>query len=271
MRLRGESEMTEKLNKTRFSAKNNNDKVEEGDESNIGSLRSAGIKIEIHTKHASRVWKGRKKSEEKESIIGIPRFAEIMRSMEGAIREDDPYADYWFHEVEKKIADVKSHIEETKREVDEFISEKVPPGMSVSDNMSQEPLIIDLRIRSKLAFQLVYCLMDFDKLASKILLGNHIAIIDNGTKEKLTSHAERLMRGAMSLAYKWRYSGVTRDDMVANNAKARKVIETMGECPDEYLTGELRSSLAPELPNNRKKTLKPKVNEVPETTKKEVA
>lgn len=247
--------MTTTSSKARFGAKGATDTNQEADQSRIGSLRSSGIKIELHTKFASRIWKGRLKSEQKDSIIGIPRFAEIMRTMENAIREDDPYADYWFHEIEKKLAEVKHHIEDTINEVEGYIREEVPPGMSISDNMSQEPQVIELRIKSKLGYQAVYCLLEFDKLASKILLGNHIAVIDNATKGKLISHAERLIRGALNLAYRWRYTGVTRDDLVSNTAKARKAIEKMDVCPDEYLSGEVRSKLAPELPLNRKSAL----------------
>ena len=69
------------------------------------------------------------------------------------------------------------------------------------------------------------------------------------------ARVEKRVRGVLHLVYKYRHTGVSRDDMAANNQRAQKAKELMGELEQGYLEGTTRSSNAPSLPQTRLNTL----------------
>ena len=68
---------------------------------NMGPLRSA-IHIQLHTHNATRLWTGRRATENGPApIIGMPRFIEILNQMRIAAEHNDPYADLWMLRMEE--------------------------------------------------------------------------------------------------------------------------------------------------------------------------
>ena len=76
--------------------------------------------------------------------------------------------------------------------------------------------------------------------------------------EKYQSMAfiEKKVRSVIYKIFMYKFTGVTRDDMSANNQKALQAIEAMGILSEDYLAGLTRSEDAPNLPAKRAQTLK---------------
>jgi hypothetical protein len=49
------------------------------------------------------------------------------------------------------------------------------------------------------------------------------------------------------MSTQYRFTGVTRDDMAANNEKARSAIDKYGELPQDILEGRTRAKHAPKI------------------------
>ena len=63
-----------------------------------------------------------------------------------------------------------------------------------------------------------------------------------------------VLRSLFGLAQSYQFSGATRDDFAANNARAeaaRKMYEKFGEIPQDILEGTRRSNFAPPITRGR--------------------
>ena len=87
------------------------------------------IEIELATRPALRLWQGREKTENRHGILGLPGFCSRGRSIEQAIRDDDPYADYHFAQIEEGIEHLSEDLDEELKDIKAFIDENIPPAM----------------------------------------------------------------------------------------------------------------------------------------------
>lgn len=215
---------------------------------NLGSLRSQ-MNITLHTHHAARLWFGRRQQQGQTShpIIGMPRFISIMDQMKNAAAQNDPYADLWLIRMEEKVQQAREAMTELQESVDKQLK-SVPAAISIQDNLNVQPLTLPLFIGCQLGYLGVYLLTEYDTLARRILLANHTAMIGRRQMEKWLDEGAHLLRSVYGLAQQYRHAGVTRDDIAANNARAREAIEKFGELPQDVLEGTNRSNFAPPLP-----------------------
>jgi len=226
------------------------------------------IEIEIATRPALRLWNGRVKTDKKHGILGIPGFCKILKGIEQAIKDDDPYADYHYHATEQAITALKFDLDSQLKDMDEYIKDNVPPTMRLPDVGNKEPEIVPIRFASRLGFKLVYQLLTLDQVVLKVLLANHIGILNNSDKFDIIGKTEKRFRGVINTVFNYTHTGVTRDDMAANNQRAQKAKSIMGEIEKGYLEGTERSDNAPSLPPVRLKTLG-KVLDISKVGKKE--
>lgn len=213
------------------------------------------IEIELATRPALRLWQGREKTENRHGILGLPGFCSRVRSIEQAIRDDDPYADYHFAQIEEGIEHLSEDLDEELKDIKAFIDENIPPAMRLPDVASKNPAVVPVRFASRLGFQLVYQLLKVDQIVLSVLLANHIGLLPNKEKFQTLARVEKRVRGVLHLVYRYRHTGVTRDDMAANNQRAQKAKELMGDLEIGYLEGSTRSDNAPTLPVKRLQTL----------------
>lgn len=212
---------------------------------NIGSLRSS-MELTIHTYHASRMWFGRKPSEDKPGIIGLSGFLAITnRIIHGSIR-DDPYSDWWMLRIEEKLNDIKNRLELIKEQVKQ-VFEIIPPVFSLSENLNVQPATVSIYANSPLGYLAVYLVADYDEIVRKTMLARHIGLIDHQTHDDWIEHGGHLLRSLFTMVQLYRYSGTKRDDFAANNAAARAAIEKLGEVPKDVLEGTRRSRYSPPL------------------------
>ena len=222
----------------------------------MGAIGAQGtIEIELATRPALRLWQGREKTDKRHGILGLPGFSKIMKGIEASIRNDDPYADYHYCMIENAIKDLKDHLEIEYKDISSFLEENVPAAMRVPDVGSESPTVVPVRFVSKLGFQLVYQVLKVDEIVLKVLSANHIGLLPNSVKFETLARLEKKVRSVMHLIFAYQNTGVTRDDMAANNKKAQAAIDRMGQLEKSYLEGTTRSESAPSLPIHRLRTL----------------
>ncbi len=213
------------------------------------------IEIELATRPAVRLFQGREKTAKRHGILGLPGFSKIIRGIEQAVRDDDPYADYHFHQIEQAIEDLTFDLDSELKDIQAYIDENIPSAMRLPDIGSKDPVVVPVRFASRLGFQLVYQLLKVDQIVLKVLLANHIGLLPNKEKFETLARVEKRVRGVFHLVFAYRHIGVTRDDMAANNKKAQDAKKIMGELESGYLEGTNRSDNAPPLPMKRLQTL----------------
>lgn len=213
------------------------------------------IKIELSTRPALRLWQGREKTDSKHGILGLPGFCKMVRNIEQSIKEDDPYADFYFHKIETAIEDLTFDLANEYNDITSYIDENIPAAMQLPNNASKNPVVIPIRFASRIGFQLVYQLLKVDQIVLKVLLANHIGLLPNKDKFQTIARVEKKVRAVIHMVFNYRHTGVTRDDIASNNQKAQKAISLMGDLDEGYLVGEIRSENAPKLPTKRVNTL----------------
>lgn len=140
---------------------------------NMGPLRSA-IHIQLHTHNATRLWIGRRATENGPApIIGMPRFIKILNQMRIAAEHNDPYADLWMLRMEEKLVQSRKLMQVMLDQAKGMFSE-LPEGIDIENCFNVQPARFPLFINAPLAYQGVYLLTDFDQLARQLLLASHI-------------------------------------------------------------------------------------------------
>eukprot|EP01132_Coremiostelium_polycephalum_P021947 gene21947-26051_t len=215
---------------------------------NIGSLRS-DVKLTLHTHHAARIWMGRPKNDLKAGIIGLSGFCTVVNRMSRGAQQDDPYSDWWMILLEEKINDSKEALKTIEDRLDTAMA-SLPPAISISENLSIQPVSLPLYISNPLGFQAVYLLTNYDEIVRRILLAQHVGLVGRHDMETWIDEGAAVLRRLFGLAQIYKYSGAARDDFAANNAKAeaaRKMYERYGELPQDILEGTRRSNFAPPI------------------------
>ncbi|MCT7342345.1 TIGR03761 family integrating conjugative element protein [Pseudomonas aeruginosa] len=106
---------------------------------------------------------------------------------------------------------------------------KPPATLDISENLSVTPVKVPLFISNPLGFKAVYLLINYDELARRILLAQHVGLVGRRDMEVWLDEGASMLRSLFGLAQSYQFSGATRDDFAANNARAevaRKMYES---------------------------------------------
>ncbi|ERT15316.1 TIGR03761 family integrating conjugative element protein [Pseudomonas sp. CAH-1] len=215
---------------------------------NIGSLRSQ-VQLTLHTHHAARIWLGRQKTDDKHSILGLAGFCLKINQIDRGAAQDDPYSDWWMIRIEEKIQEVDDALKAIDSRLDEVMAQ-LPKALEIGENLSIQPLKLPLFISNPLGFKGVHLLTQYDEVVRRILLAQHVAMIGRRDGEIWIDEGAHLLRSLFGLAQLHRFSGASRDDFAANNARAenaREMYKRYGDIPQDILEGTRRSNFAPPI------------------------
>lgn len=209
-----------------------------------GALRSQAT-MEIQTRQAQRLVFGRMAADGQHEIVGLLRFAAMLRPIWGGSMADDPYADWWLVKIERELMRARDQLNEMEGTVEQVLAGA--PAVNVIVAQSLAPARLELNFSNPYAFHGAYLLADFDKLVRAVLTARHVGLMDLQTSERLLAQGGKQLRSAYEAAKGYRYMGATREDLVQGTAKAAKAREAMGELPQPIITGELRAAYAPKV------------------------
>lgn len=222
----------------------------------VGSIQSENeITIKLSTLCAIRLFNGREKTIKRHGIMGLPGFSKHLNTIERAIKSDDPYADHHFIIIEEAIENLKNDFETINKDMEVFIQNNTP-SMDLSKSVSSDPLIIPIRFASRTTFKLLFQIIKADEIVLKVLQANHIGLLANDEKFKMIAHIEKNVRSVIYKVFDYKFTGVTRDDLAANNKRAILAHAQMGELNNAVMDGTLRSPEAPQLPKRREEHVK---------------
>lgn len=155
----------------------------------IGSLRS-DVALTLHTYHAARIWTGRQKSDAKHSILGLSGFCAYVNRMHRGAAQDDPYSDWWLLQIEEKVESCQAALKAIDQRLDDVMA-KLPATLDISENLSVTPVKVPLFISNPLGFKAVYLLTNYDELARRILLAQHVGLVGRRDMESGSTKVRR--------------------------------------------------------------------------------
>ncbi|GAC1626349.1 MAG: TIGR03761 family integrating conjugative element protein [Nevskia sp.] len=216
----------------------------DADEATPGPLRSESWII-LQTRQAQRLVTGRRAEDGTPGIVGLTRFAAMLRPLWNAARADDPWADWWLLRVHDAIELGHQELDALLDYVNRLL--KQTPNVSVTVAVSIEPLKVPLTFTNPYAFRGAYLLAKFDDLVRAVLTAKHVAMADRSSAERLIADGGRQVRRAYNTALGYRFLGITRDDARLMTARIMEAEAQMGTLPSDILDAKLRAPFAPEI------------------------
>lgn len=242
----------------------------EGSKAILGMMyNESNPTIELFTRPAIDVWNGKttmdqvKRDRPISGTNGFDKFLRKVHNMEDAIRKDDPYADKYYFLCEQLLNERRVQLSSMAETLNELMAQS-HARLTLPTPKMATTFIAEIKDQSRLGFQCVELLLAADDAIAKSQEAFHYARISKREKDDFVYQAKRAVRGVLDVVRHYSYCEVTRDDMAANNASARRAKERMGELESSYLNGELRSEFAPVLPKRRRNTLVSESNQLEE-------
>ncbi|WP_051301689.1 PFL_4669 family integrating conjugative element protein [Sedimenticola selenatireducens] len=208
----------------------------------LGALRGQAW-LTVQTRQAQRLIQGRNGSNEKPAIIGLVGFADRLRLIWQAARNDDPYADWWLIRIHEAIDQARELVRRSQSEIDEKLAQS--PSIEVRVAASLRPYRIPLQFANPYAYQGAHLIGEYDTLVRTLLSGCHVGLLDRASTERSAQLAGRRIRGVFLLPQSYRFLGIDRASVQRQDEKAKRAQALMGDLPPVVLSGEQQ---APEVP-----------------------
>jgi integrating conjugative element protein (TIGR03761 family) len=207
-----------------------------------GALRSETW-LTLETRQAQRLVHGRRAADGKAEIIGLKRFAAMLRSIWAGARTDDPYGDWWLIRIEEALEGSQGALSALEARAQECLQGH--PAVDVAVAHSIEPVRIPLLFTSPHAFRGAYLIADADRVIRAILTARHVGLMNRDDSERLIYEAGRAVRRALGSARGYRYKGIGRNDLRLGTARGCEARESMGQLPESILAGTQRPRYGP--------------------------
>jgi len=211
--------------------------------------------FDLHTNIGVFLWHGREGSENKSFIMGMPSYMKRLRNAEAAIGQDDPYADRMYYLTEKAIDQAQERLTQMKADLTE-ISNSITSRFVFPDTDVQGAQIFEVEHRSALGYRSIELLILADECCRIAMEAAHKGRFGVDEKRAVMDNISHAFRSIFHDAGRWKYTGVTRDDIAANNSVAREAYKKLGKCESEFLRAEKRSKFAPDLPQKREQVVR---------------
>ncbi|MCC3701649.1 TIGR03761 family integrating conjugative element protein [Rouxiella badensis] len=221
-----------------------------------GALKSS-LNIELHSQYAMNLWEGRKErpatevKPKKHMIFSMPSVIQRAGVIFFDSTADNPYADALLVALEQSLLQATEVILKLVVKVETLI-QSVPPGITLSEVASINPLNIAIFSRSPLGYRCVWLLVGYDQLVIKTFQAYHYGLISRCYRDNSLEEAGHSVRKVYGIVQNYRFADVTRQDIADNTEAGIKAITLLGEPMPEIINGTLRSTFSPPL-NSMKK------------------
>lgn len=212
-----------------------------------GDLRSE-TRMTIQTRQAQKLVVGRKSADHVEPIIGLLDFGRRMKLIWLSAEADDPFADWVLVKIEQSLNESQALIQAKTDWLNTRLSEI--QGFDIQVAHSLQPLQVPIYFQNPYGYMGAYLIADYDALARSVFTARHIALIDRTVAEQLLQVTGKAIRRTFNLASQWKFTGVTREDVLAQNPNALKAIGFLGVCPEPIVSKTQRAKISPAIKHN---------------------
>ena len=212
------------------------------DQRGPGVLRGQ-VWLTIQTRQAQQLVRGRNGTAEKPAITGLVGFANQLRVIWQAARNDDPYADWWLIKIHEMLDSVRQLINKRQTELGAQLDQMM--AMEVVVAASSRPYRVPLRFANPYAYRGAQLIAEYDTLVRTVLTGTHIGLFDRETSDGALKLCTRKIRGAFALPQSYRFLGIDREAARKGTGKVTQAVEVMGVVPDDIMSGKRRAPLVP--------------------------
>ncbi|MCG7928974.1 MAG: PFL_4669 family integrating conjugative element protein [Candidatus Thiodiazotropha sp. 6PLUC2] len=205
-----------------------------------GRLKTKGSVV-IHTRSAHDLFYGRRGDKESgiNQIVGLTLFATNANNLTMLCQRDDPYAEAVLIKIENLFDDFEKDLKNKVKHLQELLDGM--EGMVIDFHESEDPITIPLEFGTPYGYIAVRCLSQYDKLVTLAYSAKQIGLLVQSDWHRYVVKTRTKLRHIFHVSTRYRFGGATRDDIAANNAAARSVIEKYGDLAEEILMKDQRA------------------------------
>ncbi|MBZ0070660.1 MAG: TIGR03761 family integrating conjugative element protein [Gammaproteobacteria bacterium] len=207
-----------------------------------GALRGQ-VWLTVQTRQAQRLIRGRNGNADKPAIIGLVGFADRLRVIWQAARNDDPYADWWLVKVHEALERVHDLVKNEQAALDAQLEQLTALEVAVAESM--KPFRIALQFANPYAYRGAQLIAEYDRFVRTLLTAHHVGLLTGATMEGSLNTCARKIRGAFAVPQGYHFLNVDRATLQQGTANASRARQVMGEVPDGVLNGAHQAPLAP--------------------------
>ena len=120
--------------------------------------------------------------------------------------------------------------------------------MQINPAFSIKPITLPLEFSTPFfGYEATRIVKNYDRLVLLALTTKQTGDILDSDWNRIVNKTGSKIRSVFLMSTQYRFTGVTRDDMAANNEKARSAIEKYGKLPQDILDGRKRAKHAPKI------------------------
>ena len=162
-----------------------------------------------------------KRHEGQSPIIGLGLFAERLRLIWQASRNDDPYADWWLIKVHEAIEEREALFLRLQRDLDERLTQMGSIEVAVAE--SERPYRMPLQFANPYAYQAARLVSTYDTLVCAALTAGHIGVLDRASRDHVIELGARKIRGLFMIPQGYRFLRIERSDIQKDNDKIHRL------------------------------------------------
>ena len=199
--------------------------------------------LTVQTHQAQQLIHGRNKSKDKPAIIGLVGFADRLRVIWQAARDDDPYGDWWLIKIHAALEQNRQYISQCQEAVDKLLLQT--QGMDVSVAVSQRPYRLQLQFANPYAYQGAQLIAAYDNLVRATLTCRHIGQLNDDPATSSISNSARRVRATFSVIQGYRALGLDRKSLKQTGGNDPRLSKLMRNIPEDVLSGKRRAPISP--------------------------
>ena len=199
--------------------------------------------LTVQTLQAQQLIRGRDGSPDKPAIIGLIGFADRLRLIWQAARNDDPYADWWLIKVHDAIEMNVDYMRNWQREMNSLLQQMTAMDITIAE--SSRPYRIPLQFANPYAYQAALLLSEYDALVRMVMTVHHVGLLENEGRSGLIKSCARKIRALFVIPQSYRFLKIDRDSVCRQTGRSHEAHQIMGEVPNDILSGERQAPLVP--------------------------
>ena len=207
-----------------------------------GALRGQ-VWLSLQTRQALQLVRGRNAAGDRPAILGLVQFAERLRLIWQAAREDDPWADWWLIRIHEAIEASARHLQDHTTELEALLARD--PAMEVAVASSARPSRVSLQFANPYAYRGARLLAQFDALVCLVLTARRVGLLDSEASHQVIRSAGHKLRSIFTAVHAYRFTGASRESLAHDDEKSDAARAAMGEVPDAIVRREQCAPITP--------------------------
>ncbi len=163
--------------------------------------------------------------------IGLMQFTQFVQVLWKAFEEEDPYAEWQLLKIYEAAQSLK--IKMQKQEI--LLRKQIRSlrGIQVKPFRNAKPFNASLRSANILVLMAGSLIAQTDYLTRQILILKQMGIVPQG-QVRPQLYSEEIQK-VFAFSQQWQQTGITRQDILDKNERAKKVGEKFGQLPEDIL------------------------------------